>query len=89
MTSDLPDTIEISKALLKHVGDASVAGHTYIDDQGLLIVRLSALDDAGKREIHVHEGDVFDFAGAKWRMAIVHEPTIATRGRVATLTRVQ
>ena len=88
-TYELPETIELSKALLYRVGSASMAGHTYVDEQGRWIVRISSVDDAGKHEIHIREGETLKFVGATWKLTKVYEPTTATRGPVATLTRVQ
>jgi hypothetical protein len=40
------------------------------------------------RELHLYEGDTFEFGGYAWKVTKVYEPTAASRGPVATLTKV-
>ncbi|HEY6738807.1 MAG TPA: DUF6406 domain-containing protein [Actinopolymorphaceae bacterium] len=90
MTNDQAETIEIAKTIPHNRADGTfVAGVNYIDDDGRWTVRLDIEDAEGERDVHAHEGDTFAFGGGTWEVTKVYEPTTATRGAVATLTRVQ
>lgn len=89
MSSDEVETIDLYKTTPdERSAGTKLGGHTYTDDQGRLTVRLYLKDGSGERRIHVREGDTFEFDGQSWRVTKVHEHTAATRGRVATLTKV-
>lgn len=91
MASELPETITIAKTIPSRVHDdygSVVVGDSRLDDQGRWIVGLGIHDAGGDRDVDVQEGDTFEFAGAMWKVTQVREPTTATRGRVATLTKV-
>lgn len=89
MANDLPETIQVWKTKPANVGATSgLGGHNGRDEQGRKVVQLSIHDNAGDQFIALHEGETFEFAGATWEVTTIDEPTTATRGRVATLTRV-
>jgi hypothetical protein len=85
--TELPQTIQLVHGILEHVGDAYVAGHSYVDDQGRWILQLGLGDGGGDRELNVVEGDTVEFAGATWKVATVNEPS-ADATELATLARV-
>jgi hypothetical protein len=88
MTDNLPDTIQLAKTILSRLGEADIAGDSYVDDQGRWIVELGLMDEEGSRDLKLIEGDTFDFVGRTWKVSKVYEPSIAERGPVAKLTRV-
>ncbi|MGI5232696.1 DUF6406 domain-containing protein [Actinoallomurus iriomotensis] len=90
MTDHLPDTIELRETVPDRLGRGVViGGDTYVDDEGRLEIRLAIKDDAGERSIRRHEGDVFEFAGADWRVARISGPAMGGRSHIATLSRVE
>jgi Family of unknown function (DUF6406) len=90
MTSNLQETIEIYESIPSRLGSQVViGGDSYLDDQGRLEVRLAISDDAGERYIRRHEGDVFELAGATWRVAKVFGQSSSGRSRVATISKVE
>lgn len=89
MTTELPESITIAKAILDRVTEnALVAGHSLVDDEGRWILQLGLEDSTGERQLELMEGDSFEFAGGTWRVAKVYEPNTRPRGVVAKLERV-
>lgn len=87
--ANLPETIQVWKTIPADVdGNQGLGGDSGLDGQGRRVVQLSIHDNAGDQFIALHEGETFEFAGATWEVTTIDEPTTATRGRVATLTRV-
>jgi hypothetical protein len=90
MISDLPDAIELHQGIPDRLGGgAFIGGDSYLDEQGRLEVDLTVGDDVGERDIRHHEGDIFEFAGATWRVAKIFEPSLGGRSRVATLSKIE
>lgn len=88
MIDDLPRTITIAKAIPTRVGDATLGGGSYIDGDHWYL-HLGIADSTGHRDLHLSRGDTAVFAGTTWQVTHLREPTTATRGLVATLTRVE
>jgi hypothetical protein len=89
MTNELPKTIELVDAIPERVhAQATVAGHNGFDADGSLVVQLSIADEAGDSFLTLREGEQFEFAGATWTVAKVHQPTSDQHRAVATLARV-
>ncbi len=84
--TELPRTMEIVHGVLEQVGDAYVAGHSYVDENGRWVLQLGLGDGAGDREVSVVKGDTFEFVGATWKVATVYEP--AAGDEVASVVRV-
>ncbi|MCO6003383.1 hypothetical protein NE236_00125 [Actinoallomurus purpureus] len=90
MTDYLPGTIDLYGGIPRRLGGGEfIAGDSYLDDQDRLEVSLTVDDDAGERDIKCHEGDVFDFAGATWRVTTIFEVSMSARRRIATLSKDQ
>jgi hypothetical protein len=79
----------LGRPLTTHRWATFIGGDSYLDEQGRLEVDLTVEDDVGERDIRHHEGDIFEFAGATWRVAKIFEPSLDGRSRVATLSKVE